>query len=67
MKIQGAPGLGKPALMLECMEAVSLCPETLMSSVDVAQNTLVAESTKVVFACLHNAPDKIPLVTAFLG
>ncbi len=55
MIFQGAPGSGKSALMLECMEAVrlsstpedpwvavSLYPETLMSSIDVALSMLIA-------------------------
>ena len=55
MVFQGAPGVGKSALMLECMEAVrrhstpedpwvatSIRPETLMSSVDVVMDLVIA-------------------------
>jgi len=55
MVFQGAPGAGKSALMLECMEAVrrhstpgdpwvavAIYPETLMSSVDVALGIVAA-------------------------
>ena len=55
MVFQGAPGAGKSALMLECMEAVrrhstpedpwvavSIRPETLMSSVDVVMDLVIA-------------------------
>ena len=55
MVFQGAPGAGKSALMLECMEAVrrhstpedpwvavSIRPETLKSSVDVVMDLVIA-------------------------
>ncbi|MCY4312162.1 MAG: AAA family ATPase [Gammaproteobacteria bacterium] len=35
--------------------------------VDEAQNTLIRDATKGVLDCLHNPPDKIPLLSAFFG
>lgn len=71
MIFQGAPGAGKSALMLECMEAVrshstpddpwvavSIYPETLMSSVDVILE-LVAAINEENMRLSKIAPDPI--------
>ncbi|MCY4149941.1 MAG: hypothetical protein OXF73_11470 [Gammaproteobacteria bacterium] len=39
----------------------------IMVFVDEAQNTLVKDTTKGVLNCLHDPPDKIPLLAAFFG
>ncbi|MYB34521.1 MAG: ATP-binding protein [Gammaproteobacteria bacterium] len=39
----------------------------IVAFVDEAQNTPVGNSTKGVMSCLHDPPDKIPLLAAFFG